>query len=301
MSTPQTDATPTSDEGDAVAADDERSVAELRTRVAVLEEENRRLRDEYARARTVSYRKTALGLGALGLGGVLGALLFPDAREVLFALGGTGLFAAVLTYVLTPERFVAASVGARVFRALTRDRDSVVDELGLAGDPVYVPGEDVKLFVPRSVKGTTPDRDELSNFFVVPEEPQQGGVAFHPTGADLLTEFEEASSATVGSTPAQVAPVLGDAVVELFELADGVAHDVDTDTGRVTFEVDGVSLGDPTAMDHPVVSFLAVGLASTVEQPVRVTVLDDRPTVVSCQLPTAEAVDLSVDAGSADT
>lgn len=283
MSTPQSNSTTDSDEGTTEAADEQRSVSKLQTRVAILEEENRRLRDEYARARTVTYRKTALGLGALGIVGILGAVLFPDAQDVLFALSGTGLFAAILTYVLTPERFVAASVGARVFRALSRDRDAVVDELGLAGDPVYVPGEGVKLFVPRSANGNLPDGDALSDFFVVPDDPRSGGVAFHPTGADLLTEFEEASSGSVGSTPATVAPVLEDAVVELFELADGVDHDVDTETARVTFEVDGIALGDPTRTDHPVVSFLAVGLASALDETVRVTVIDERPTVVSCE------------------
>ncbi|GAB6878830.1 hypothetical protein JCM17823_11040 [Halorubrum gandharaense] len=281
MSTPQTDSTTASNEGDTAPTDEDR-VAALRTRVAVLEEENRQLRDEYARARTVTYRKTALGLGGLGIVGVLGALLFPDARDVLFALGGTGLFAAVLTYVLTPERFVAASVGARVFRTLARDRDAVVDELGLAGDPVYVPGEDVRLFVPRSTKGPIPDPKALGEFFVVPDDPQRGGVAFHPTGADLLAEFTETSSATIESKPTAVAAVLGEAVVELFELADGVEYAVDADTDRVTFEVDGIMLGDPTAIDHPVVSFLAVGLVSMLDEPVHVTVLDESPTVISC-------------------
>ncbi|TKX87538.1 hypothetical protein EXE43_02650 [Halorubrum sp. SS5] len=256
--------------------------ADLQTRLAVLEAENQQLRDEHARAKQAAYRRTALGLFAVGAVGLLGGVAFADARSVLFALGGTGVFAAVLTYVLTPERFVTASVGGRVYQALRTDRDAMLAELGIGGDPVYVPVDDVRVFVPRREGAPLPDPDELADLFVVPEEPTHGGVAFRPTGAPLFDEFETTRSRSVEATPHAIAPVLGDALVELFELADGVDHDTDTETDRVTFEIAGAGLGDPTGIDHPIPSFLAVGVARTLDVPVRVEVRDD-PLTVTCR------------------
>lgn len=281
------------DTGDTKATRDGRAVetestadasesADLQTRVAVLEAENRQLRDEHTRAKQATYRQTALGLFAVGALGLLGGVVFSDARSVLFALGGTGVFAGVLTYVLTPERFVTASVGSRVYQAVRADRDAMIGELGIGGDPVYVPVDGVRAFVPRQEGAPLPDVAELADVFVVPEDVERGGVAFHPTGAPLFEEFETTRSRSIDATPHAVAPVLADALVELFELADGVDHDVDTETNRVTFEIAGASLGDPTGIDHPIPSFLAVGLAQTLDAPVRVEVRDD-PLTVTCR------------------
>ena len=73
------------------------TTADLAAQVELLAEENRRLRAEYARARQTTYRRTALGLFAVGALAVLGGVAFPHSSDVLFALGGTGLFAGVLT------------------------------------------------------------------------------------------------------------------------------------------------------------------------------------------------------------
>ncbi|MEZ3163918.1 hypothetical protein [Halorubrum miltondacostae] len=258
------------------------SSADLRTRVAVLEAENQQLRDEYTRAKQAAYRRTALGLFGVGAVALIGGGLFPDARSVLFALGGTGMFAGLLTYVLTPERFVTARVGARVYQALRADRDAMLSELGIGGDLVYVPADGVRAFVPRHDGAPLPDSAELIDPFVVPEEPERGGVTFHPTGEPLFEEFEASRPQSVDATPHAIAPVLADALVELFELADGVDHDVDTETDRVTFEVVGVGLGDPTGIDHPIPSFLAVGLARTLDAAVRVEVRAD-PLTITCR------------------
>ncbi|OYR62523.1 hypothetical protein DJ83_05150 [Halorubrum ezzemoulense] len=265
---------------------EETSPADLRRQLAVLEAENRQLREEYARAQQATYRRTALGLFIVGVAGIAGGLIFPDARAVLFALGGTGVFAGVLTFVLTPERFVSARVGARLFQALRADRDATVDELGLEGDPVYVPTDDVRLFVPRYQDRPLPPDSALSDLFVVPETPEQGGVAFHPTGRPLFEAFEDTRSQPLGETPHTIAATAADALVELFELADGVEYAVDTDTDRVTFEVVGAGLGDPTGIDHPIPSFLAVSLVETLGIPVRVEITDDDPLAITCRYDT---------------
>jgi hypothetical protein len=288
-----TEATPSEPAGPADSSPSDPS--DLQVRLAVLEAENRQLREEYARARQATYRRTAIGLFVVGLIGLLGGLGFPDARTVLFALGGTGVFAGVLTYVLTPERFVSASVGARVFRALRADREAAIDELGLRGDPVYVPADGARLFVPRNDGETLPDLSDSPDLFVVPPDPDRGGVAFHPTGAPLYEEFEATRDRSVDATPDAIAPAIADAVVELFELADGVSHDVDTETRRVTFEVVGAGLGDPTGVDHPIPSVLAVALVRTLEAPVRVDVTDDDPLTVTCRY------DPEADAGASAT
>lgn len=259
------------------------NVEDLRTRIAVLEEENRQLRNEFTRARKVTYLRTAIGLIALGSIGIIGGIIFPDARTVLLALGGTGIFAGFLTYVLTPEHFIAARIGDQVFRTLVEDRKGIVNELGLSGDPVYVADGEPKLFVPRYESTDVPERTALDDLFVVPEDPTRGGVAFDPIGLGLFRELEEARSQPLGADPTTVAPALADGVVELFELADGVDHDTDTEAGRVTFEIDGSRFGDPTAIDHPVVSFVAVGFAVTLSTTVHVTVTNDEPAVVTCR------------------
>jgi hypothetical protein len=158
----------------------------------------------------------------------------------------------------------------------------MLGELGIGGDPVYVPVDDGRLFVPRREGAPLPDGDELTDLFVVPEDSEHGGVAFCPTGAPLFDEFDTTRSRALDATPHAVAPVLADALVELFELADGVDHDVDPETNRVTFELAGAGLSDPTGIDHPIASFLAVGLARTLDATVRVDVRDD-PLTVTCR------------------
>jgi hypothetical protein len=115
------------------------TVADLAAQVELLAEENRRLRDEYVRARRTTHRRTALGLFAVGALAVLGALALPQSRDVLFALGATGLFASVLTYYLTPEQFVAAETGERVYAALATTGAELVAELGLRDERIYAP------------------------------------------------------------------------------------------------------------------------------------------------------------------
>jgi hypothetical protein len=262
---------------------DSRDAADRQVRLAVLEAENRQLREEYARARQSTYRRTAIGLVAVGLVALVGGLGFPDARTVLFALGGTGVFAGVLTAVLTPERFISARVGARVLRALRADREAMIDELGLHGNPVYVPADGVRLFVPRRQNRPLPGAADLTDTFVVPADADRGGVSFHPTGEPLFEELETVHDRPIDATPRTTASVVADALVEIFELADGTAYDVDSETNRVTFEIDGTGLGDPTGMDHPVPSLIAVALVRTLETPVRVEITGDDPLTVTCR------------------
>lgn len=248
----------------------------LRARLDALERENEQLRETYVRAKRSEYRRTALGLAALGVLAVAGAALFPAVSTVLLAIGATGLFGAVLTYYLTPERFVAASVGERVYRATARNYDAIAAELGLSDERVYVPGgtgePTVRLFVPRAGDHTIPSAAALEDVFVVTDDEREYGIALQPSGETLYAEYVETMRSTPTDEPAGLAAQLTDALVEAFELVEVAAADVEA--GRATVGIEASAYGAVDGFDHPVVSFLAVGFARHLEDPVTATVTD---------------------------
>lgn len=261
----------------------DRDPSALAAQVDLLAEENRRLRAEYARARRVRYRKTAAGLALVGAVAVLAGLAVPAGREVLFVLGATGLFGGLLTYYLTPERFVAATVGERVVAAHASNHAALIDELGLRRERRYLPGADgvgPRVYVPQHADATVP-ADETGPIVT---EASSRGLLLEPTGAGLYDAFAASAADIDASTPAALAPQLADAVVEQFELARSVEPDVDAD--RVTFAVADAAFGPLDRFDHPVPSLLSVGLAAGLDRPVELSVDagDDRADwLVTCR------------------
>ena len=265
---------------DAVADDPDALAAQ----VELLADENRRLREEYARARQSRYRSTAVGLAAIGVVAALGALLFPDSREVLAALGAIGLFGAVLTYYLTPTAFVAADVGERVYAAAATNVADIADELGLRDERVYVPGETTsgRLYVPHRSEYALPD--ERAGPIVVDDDSR--GLLLEATGAELFGEFERALTGDLAADAPTLATQLTDALVEQFELARSADADVDPVDGRATVAVGESAFGAVDRFDHPISSFLAVGFAAGLERPVSLEVAagDDRADwLVTCR------------------
>lgn len=264
--------------------DDEREAL-----VARLAAENRRLRAEAARIQQTRNRRTAAGLAAVGVLAAAAALAFPDSRSVLFALAGTGLFAAVLTVYLAPGRFVAADVGESAYDAHATSVEALVDELGLADRRVYVPTPDgpepARLFLPQHVDYALPDGADLEPLFVVTDDPAERGVSLRPTGTPLLEELRRTLSSPLADEPGPLADQLADGVVGAFELARRATPDVGD--GRVTVSVTGSAFGDVARVDHPVASLLAVGLAAGLDRPVVVETArtdDDRADVlVTCR------------------
>jgi hypothetical protein len=244
------------------AQDDQPNRATLAAQLDLLQEENRRLRREYARARQQSYRRTALGLALVGIVAAGAGVLFPGARTVLFALGATGLFGALLTYYLTPERFISVSVGEAVYSALATNGTALRDDLGLA-DSVYIPrgaSDDVRLFAPQADtddETALPDDADLEPGFVITDTTR--GLALVPTGDALFDEFERSLTGPLADAPSALAEQLSDGLVEQFELVDGT--DVDASHKRVTVGISGSAYGDVGRFDHPVASFLAAGFA----------------------------------------
>lgn len=278
----------TSDEPASETAESEASAELDRLRA-----ENNRLRREYARAKQTSYRRTAIGFLALGLLALGGAALFPSLQTVLVALGGTGLFAAVMSWYLTPERFVAASVGERVFAALADSQSALVTDLGLSDTRVYVPvdGETVRLFIPQYAEYELPDTDTLDPLFVIPERERRRGIALVPTGATLADEFETIRSGSLASTPADLATQVSEALVDGFELAESATAD-SGGTAHFSVGITGSVYGQPERVDHPITSFVAVTAAQAVDTPVtaEVTTSDDRYAfVVTCRWDAVES------------
>lgn len=268
---------------------DERTT--LAARVELLQEENQRLRQAFAYARRAEYRRAAIGLAIVGALAVLGAVAFPTVRTVLLVLGATGLFAAIISYYLTPERFVSATIGEYVYTATVADHETLVSELGLQDTRIYVPtaaegDRSARLFVPEHREYSLPAETDLDSLFVLTENARQRGAAFDPTGTALFRESRQAVSGDVASEPGALCDQLADATVELFELAASVTTDVDPADGRASIGIDDSAYGDVDRFDHPIASLFATGLAVTLETPitVEVTTGDDRAEfLVTCR------------------
>ena len=280
------------------------AVEELRARLDLLEAENRALREDRARRFRTRHRRSAAGLAVVGLVATAAALLFPGARNVLFALGATGLFGAVLTYYLSPGRFVSADVGEAAYDAYAGSVEDVIDALGLADARVYVPRgaetDPVRLFVPQHAAYAVPDRAALDSPFVVTDDPDERGVSLRPTGVPLLRELRGALSGSLASEPGTLADQLADGVVEAFELARWARADVEA--GRVTLAVGGSAYGGVERVDHPIASLLAVGLAAGLDRPIVVETVaaeDDRADyLLTCRWSSADGDGESGDASA---
>jgi hypothetical protein len=261
-------------DGEDEGVDDDDGDRDVARRVQRLEAENSRLREAYARAVETNYRRTAAGFALVGAVAALSALVFPDARDVLVALAGTGLFAAVLTLYLSPERFVAADVGERVYAAQARNHERLVAELGVSDHRLYLPaaGERVAtLFVPQFDEYVLPE-GTLEETLVVPDEQRARGLAFTPTGEALFEAVERSLGGSIADRPGPLLDQLSEALVATFEVVDATDVEVAPDGDGADVAVYGSVYGDGTRFDDPVVSLLAVGLAVALDRPVRATV-----------------------------
>jgi len=246
---------------------------EIVTQVELLAEENRQLRESYTQAKRTQYRRTAFALGILGVLGVVAGFFLPGSRDLLLTLGTTGLFGCVLTLYLTPERFISADVGRDVYRALAANEASLVGELALTETRIYVPTSDsVRLFVPQQEAHTVPDPPQLADTIVVGDNPNTRGIALDPSGRHLYRSFEDAVTKTVAGTPLELAHQLTDALVGQFELVDSTSLELETDDQRLTVALNDSAYGPIDQFNHPVVSFLAVGLADGLDEMVAVEI-----------------------------
>lgn len=237
---------------------------ELLAQADLLAEENQRLRALYRNSRRSAHRKTAAGLAGIGLVAAIGGLVFPDGREVLFTFAAIGFFGAVLTVYLTPERFVAASVGDQVYRALADNMDALVDDLALVGNPIYLPEGHPpgRLYIPSVESKDAPTA--VSGPLVATEGNQ--GLLLDATGASLLAEVTEALVGSLAEDLSEMASQLADGAVEGLEIAE--AASIDAEDTRITFVVEDPAFGDLDRFDHPIISLFACGMAVGLDRPV---------------------------------
>ena len=257
---------------------------ELAVENELLREQNRRLREEYLESQQQTYRQSAAALLIVGLIAVGAGVVFPTTRNVFIALGGTGIFAGILTYALTPERFIAETVSEGIYEAVTTDRTAMLDELSIEGSELYLPGGSPTLYMPATDEHDPADPPDLpadvSSLFVVSDDGTPG-VALSPTGGPLFSAVNRSLTGELGETPTTLAAQLTDGVVDGFDLADGVETDVDPTGGRMTVELSGVAYGRVDRLDHPVCSLFAVGLAQGLDTPVRIEIEETEPPLVT--------------------
>lgn len=239
---------------------------------SLLRAENERLRRELERSTRTTYRRTAVALLAVGVVSAVAGLLVPAAQEVLVVVGAIGVFGGVLTWYLTPDRVLAASVTASVYDAHADTLTAVRGELGLREDPVYVPDDEhvggAVLFLPLHADYELPEAFDRA--FVATGAERARGVALQPSAATLAGAL--ARSVTGELEPERLPAVVPEAIVEQFELADGA--DAELVDGTLTVEVEGVAFEGVDRPDHPVVSLTAVAAARAVGEPVRVEAVD---------------------------
>lgn len=243
----------------------ETAAVETRPEVALLREENQRLRDAYRRTKRVQYRRTAGGLALVGMLAVAGAGLWPSLGDTLLVLGAIGIFGGLLTVYLTPDRVLTATVSDAVYTTHANTGAAIIEELGLQADQLYVPPADtaraVRVFCPKHTDYRPPEKP--TSLFLVDVDESARGAAVPATGNALYREFEQA--AVVSETPSarETVAAVADAIVEQFELADSVEYD--HEPGRVTVEVSGSEPPDISRFDHPIMSLFGVALARTEE------------------------------------
>lgn len=227
-----------------------------------------------------SVERSALVFGTLGVSLVVGGLVLRDARSVLFALGGTGVFSGLLLYYLFPETRLSAQVCVDTHLAYARSKRALVEELGLREVQIYVSGptgstsreSGVRLFVPEAPDYAVPTELTSDSLFVTRESSGGRGIALYPSGADLFRRFRDTEHKPLADTPGRLATQLTEAITDYFELARTATATYDPERERITVEISGSYLGRVGQFDHPTVSLLAVGLAAELGRPIRVEV-----------------------------
>lgn len=119
----------------------------------------------------------------------------------------------------------------------------------------------VTLFIPQHANDTIPDDGALKSVVVVPTDKHARGVAFPPTGAALYQEFEDTMTDTITTTPGERAAQLTDTLNDGFEFVDDAVVDAQSADGPTKIGIRGSAFDAIDRFDHPVVSFIATGLA----------------------------------------
>jgi hypothetical protein len=218
---------------------------------------------------------------------IYGATILGNVGTVVAALGGTFVFAGIAAYALGSERTLPFAVAASYSKSVRENQRALVDEFGLSDEPVYVPRTDriptATVVFRQSEAVSLPDESAGLGVFTTPDG-ELGGLSLYPAGADLFDQFERTLVTEVSHQPERLAVQLAESITEGFELADEVVPTVERDETTLQFEVKEMELPDDVGFDHVVQSFLATGVAHSLDCPVVArTNLDGDDAVVVCR------------------
>lgn len=187
-------------------------------------------------------------------------------QAVFFALSGTGLFISVLILFITPEDAVSARLFEHVYRSYAQMGTQTIGDTQLntytyvpqAADGGY-PG--VRLSVAAHQDDTSLPLSEIN---AISHE-----TSFSPVGELLFDDFRNQLRGDFASAPNEIAAQLSDALINDWKIAENVVWACEED-GRCTFGIYDPVCEPITQFDHPLVSFLGVGLTKGLGIPVRV-------------------------------
>lgn len=267
-----------------------------------LEEEVQSLRSQYLVGRQFRYRRMGVALGLVGIGIYLTSWFFPESREFLLIVGGTGLFTAVLVFYLTPERFVPASQSEQIFDPLLKNLQDLAYEFGLRGPTVYVPTgghrdsgglKDVTLFIPEDENYNLPSPNELAQRSVIRTNSKQRGLSVRPSASSLIQNFAASLSSGLASNPTHLSAQLVDGLTNSLELIGSGSEEVHTDENSVAFRISSPFYSNIDRFDNPIPSFIGTGLAAGLDSPVEVSVRESSENeigdyVIDCEWATGD-------------
>jgi hypothetical protein len=207
------------------------------------------------------YRIGIISLAALGtLMGVAG-IVIENSRTVLFALSGIGLFGAILSYMLVPERFIPTSLAWRTYAPLAEIGPLLVTTFGLSDRQVYFPTDNgrVRLLIPESSRSL--DNHDIPSTGIH-ESDGARQLVLPTTGDELLAAFREQHDEALQPDAEKLIDQLLDVLVEDFELIGWANAHIESESGRAVVAVEQSYYGRPTTFDHPVAAFLAAGFVA---------------------------------------
>lgn len=234
---------------------------DLTTRIAYLSSENRRLRRrDSRRAQRNYYQWIAIVLILMG-GGLSWLPLFVTGIDtILIAISGTGIFTGLLIYYLIPKQLVSISTAEGIYTSFAASQSALLTSLGLCNEQIYIPidsASSARLFVPRNAEYTLPTAEVLESTVI--HDDHGGGVSLYPTGATLIADTN--IRLPDEGEPELLTMRLAEASVESLELAKSVTAVMNEERNQVTFHVTDSVYGSVDRFDHPILSFLATGLA----------------------------------------
>ena len=208
-----------------------------------------------------------------GVVSILGGGFASDPRQVLFALGITGLFAGLLTYLVTPRHFVHATTADQLHDVLVKNLAIHVPCVERQCERTYIPQDEQE------------PGDGCVLLFFSCEDEHQPGVSVYPTGDALLGELVDHARMIISDSPAELSRQIADGLENGLELVEDATCVVDPLDRSATVQIEGSVVGTIGQFDDPVTSFVGTAFAFGLDQPTKVTVHDaenDRVTI-SCQ------------------